>query len=380
MKRYLSITAGMLLLALAGCSKETGPSGKVGESPISFDVAATGVETRAVGEISGDDVLQGKSIGVFAAYTGKLTYENTTVSPDYMYNQEVKYSSTSNVWEYSPVKYWPNAEDEYVSFFAYAPFEQTPAEGSTTGIIGMSRKVDLGDPWINFRLPAYENQVDLLYGQQRVAVSDGYVYKSWLDQQKANWGDAPMQFTFLHALACIGDTVSIRMSDALFAKIQNSVDVTINSVSIEYGNLTTKARLVLRAEGTPNWKEIISGELLCSRIIDSGALSGKVFSKGASANPGLIKLYEGKGLFYIPLRIAGQPLPQATITVNYTVDNGVGTFTDSVTATVPFVIADAGTKQDLVLTLNADFNLDADVVTASSGISMPGTITPEPGF
>ena len=381
MKHYLTMFAGALLL-ISSCSKETGPSGLEGDA-IRFDMSATPVQTRAMNEVVSDAALRNKSIGVFASYTGKLTYENTTVSPDFMYNQEVKYT-TNNVWEYSPVKYWPNDPVEYVSFFAYAPYEAFPAEGSASGIIGMSRKVDLGDPWINFRLPAFEEQVDLLYGQRQTAVSDGYVYTSWLDQQKQNWGEAPMKFVFMHALACVGETVTIKMTDALYEAMHGEVDITIDSVNVTYRNLTTKARLVLRSAGDPNWKEIISGELTTSRTYHSGALSGKTFSREAATNPGAMPLTSGGGLFYIPLQVAGTPSPAMDIDVHYTVthtvSSGTAVFHDVASTSIPFLLQNAGTKQGLALTLGASFNLEADVVTDTWGISMPDPITPQPGF
>lgn len=381
MKQYLTLLTGTLLLVMTGCSKETGPSG-TGESPISFDMASTGVETRALNEISTDADLRNESIGVFASYTGKFTYENTTVSPDFMYNQEVKYTA-NNVWEYDPVKYWPNNEEDHVSFFAYAPYEASPREGSSTGIIDMSRKVDYGDPWINFRLPEdVTRQVDLLFGQRYIPASGATParFESWLDQQKYNWGDNALKFTFKHALACIGETITIRMSDALYAQMHNSVDITFNSVTIVFRNLTTKARLVLRSSGDPNWKEIISGELTCSRTYDSGTLSGKSFSKDAASNPDPLTLDSGHGVFYIPLQVSGTQSPSMDISIHYTVDNGIAPFTDTAVAQVVFTPQEAGTKQGIVLTLTSGFNLDADIITASNGIGMPGTITPEPGF
>lgn len=354
----------MLLLAVVGCNKETGPAGLSGDRPITFDAAATGTVTRAAGEVSVDAALQARSFGVFASYTGKLSYENTTVSPDYMYNQEVTYNSTAHVWEYTPVKYWPNNPDDYVSFFAYSPYDANPGEGSASGIIGMSRDVDLGDPWINFRLPEYANQVDLLYAAP------------WMDQHRHNEGEPAMAFTFHHALACIGEVVTVKMSDALYANMHGDVDITIDKVTIQYNNLTTKARLVLHSIGAPNWKEIISGELTCSRSYDSGTLTGKTFSKDAATNPDALTLSSGEGLFYIPLRVKGTSLPEAVITLTYTVSNDNGTFTSLAAATVTFVPGDPGTKQGLALTLNGDMNLEATVITDATGIGLPGAIDP----
>lgn len=384
MKRYLLLIAGAALLFSCTDPGKDGPN--AGQEAICFDVAAEEIASRAAGEIATEAALRTKTIGVFASYTGKLTYENTTVSPDYMYNQPVSYQTSAGVWGYAPEKFWPNDPNDYVSFFAYAPYEATPEEGSATGIIGMSRTVDLGDPWINFRLPAFENQVDLLYGQRRTYNAESQpVYTSWLDQHKRAWGEAPMVFVFRHALACIGDNFTVKMSDALYEKMRDhNMDITFTNVTVRYSNLATKARLVLRSAGSPNWKEIISGELLCSRTFDSGTLdSGLGFSHTATSNPAAITLDTGHGLFYIPLQIAGTPRPQAEIYLTYKVTSanpGTTAFTDVATALVSFGPAEAGTKQAFALTLNADFNLEADVVTAPGGITMPGTITPTPGF
>ena len=363
-----------LLLLLTGCGKETGIPEPV-SAPILFEVAATGAFTRAAGEINDDAALRGRSIGVFAAYTGKFTYENTTVSADYMYNQEVRYT-TNNLWDYEPVKYWPNDPEDYVSFFAYAPYEADPQDDGRP-IFGISRKVDLGDPWINFRLPPYSEQIDLLYGQRY----SGGSFSPWLDQKKAAWNDARMLFTFKHALACIGDGISVKMSDALFANMQNTVNITITRVQIEYRNLTTKARLVLRCEDTPNWKEIISGELNCTREFDSGVLTGKMFSKDATANPEPITLDSGHGLFYIPLRIAGMPQMEAIITLSYMVSDGTSPeMTNSAVSTVKFNPAEAGSRQAFAITLTEDLDIKVTVITESPGITMPGDLTPQTGF
>ncbi|MBQ9660456.1 MAG: hypothetical protein IJV37_04230, partial [Bacteroidales bacterium] len=101
---------------------------------IAFSVSAGDyLATRAEGEIPTDEVLRaGSGFGVFACYTGAHKYSESSVSPDFMYNQKVTYNPGIPAWEYSPVKYWPNGEGEpvgetgenphYVSFFAYAPY------------------------------------------------------------------------------------------------------------------------------------------------------------------------------------------------------------------------------------------------------------------
>jgi hypothetical protein len=157
------------------------------------------------------------------------------------------------------------------------------------------------------------------------------------------------------------------------------LDVTVTGVTIVYRNLTSKARLVLRSAGEPNWKEIISGELTTSRSYDSGALN-VLYAKDAVTTPAPCVVDSGHGLFYIPIRVAGTEAPAMDISLSYTVDNGLASFTDVAVVTVPFTLAEAGTKQGITLTLGADLNLEAVITTLPGGIAMPGTITPEPGF
>ena len=69
-----------------------------------------------------------------------------------------------------------------------------------------------------------------------------------------------------HALASIGNEITIRTSGELNGLIKNYSEIIVEGIKIEYKNLTTKARLVLNsADGSANWKEIISGELTTTR-------------------------------------------------------------------------------------------------------------------
>jgi len=113
---------------------------------IQFSVYTNRAMTRAGQEksLNTDALKQGDGIGVFAYHTNNSKYDERTSLPNFMYNQNVKY--TGNGWTYEPVKYWPNefgsnalSEDiDYVTFFAYAPYV---AVDPTTGI----PKVDLSE-------------------------------------------------------------------------------------------------------------------------------------------------------------------------------------------------------------------------------------------
>ena len=377
MKKYLTLLAGAMFLTACYNDAED-IAGNNGYQPstnaIAFEVNEDGVEnaTRASNAIFNDDALQGKSIGVFASYTGKLTYLNTTVAPDFMYNQKLVYDGTGSAWVYAPLKYWPNGlaeTPEYLSFFAYAPYEAAPAEDKC--ITDISDNNLQGDPWVNYRLAKYPwtdydftdvdnptvkqdvpsdpatahnaNQVDLLYATKQVGTSAPYTYEPWTDVSKYNDNGTigigitdKVKFTMKHALACIGNEITIRTSGELNGLIKNYSEIIVEGIKIEYKNLTTKARLVLNsADGSANWKEIISGELTTNRTyLNMFKDANKLTFDGASETPKHIHYLnegtdaggapkaestEGDGMFYIPLQVAGTPKATATVTLYYRV-------------------------------------------------------------
>ena len=337
--------------------------------------------TRATGEMSSSNigVLAQKGFGVFASYTGQLTYENTTVSPDFMYNQKVigeKIGADTYSWEYSPVKYWPNSTyqetgkyNEYITFFAYAPYEADPKDDGRA-IIDMSKKYDYGDPWINFRLPRYPwgngkeetdadyiapSQVDLMYGVKSggINVNGGWDDKLFIDQQKSNYGiKDELNFVFRHALACIGDRITIKMTDEMKTYINGYASIYLDKLTITYKNLTTKGRLVLNSPSGPNWKEIISGEITTERT----------FVKKPDApillTTDVTELSSGEGLFYIPMQVKGMDAPMAEVTIDYIVINNAGTsYSGQATTTVPLSTNYEGQKQGIALQITKDLDL-----------------------
>ena len=251
--------------------------------------------TKAANEIDDNDHLQSAGFGVFACYTGLHKYAESNANSSFMYNQKLEWSSGN--WWYNPVKYWPNGEGDatdvtgdnpyYVSFFAYAPY----SDGSNACIPSYIHEQELGDPWILYRLSDdVADQVDLLYAQPL------------LDQKKPKIG-SKLEFTFKHALACIGDNV----------KISSSADGTgfvirLKEVKIDY-TLTSKARLILWNRGTANWSVVQSEDVLTTRSLT-------LLSDG---NETLPKTFEGKGVLCIPVEATGYP-QKATAHVTYVVD------------------------------------------------------------
>ena len=365
------MTAATLVAACSNDANFDNEGYEPSNKAIAFDANEEGATTRAIGMIDSNQDLQAltQGFGVFGSYTGRLTYENTTVSPDFMYNQQVKYGN--NLWTYSPVKYWPNNSTDYVSFFAYAPYEATPKDDGQRCIIDMSKRYDLGDPWINYRLA--ENpwsttnpQVDLLYGQH----NNNSTYTPWLDQQKPNNPiDEKLLFTFRHALACIGDEITIKCSQELANLIAGYATITISQVTIKYQNLTTKGRLVLRCIGSANWKEIISGELTTTRTYTEDV--NITFPMDGTTNTTDQTISTGKGLFYIPLQVKGTETPIAEVTITYTVNNGVSSYSGTSSTSFELDMNQEGKKQGIALQLTETLDLQHLVYTIGTGATEP---------
>ena len=201
--------------------------------------------------------LKKARFGVFSYFTGATDYDRTTptsLAPNFMYNQEIKYDNQSpGYWTYDPVKYWPNGVDAdnvgdpsytaaqansgKLSFFAVAPFTETPeteysagADGTRPtaiasddnvkknaadkGIIAMTTNTFTGNVWVKYLMPnaSAATAVDLLWGLagkstydeadgQDLALTIGDSYNINLTKQTV---PERVKFYFKHALAKIG--------------------------------------------------------------------------------------------------------------------------------------------------------------------------------
>ena len=369
MRRYiLWVMVTTMLAACSNDTEETTENYVPSTESIAFDASTDeGLTTRAPGEItaSGTKKLIDVGFGVFASYTRNVKYEFTNVSPDFMYNQQVAYDGSA--WNYAPVKYWPNNVNddnsfrEYITFFAYAPYEAVP--DASKCIAAFSEKYDLGDPWLVYKIAqkpwdATNGQVDLLYGTKKSGDSEPYIYTPWYDMQKpAN--DFKINFTFLHALSCIGDAITIKMSSGLNTKISGYATITVNKVVINYTNLTSKARLVLNSHATPNWNPIVSDDVTTTRTL---TINSSVL---LSTDPTTIST--DQGLFYIPLQVDVNP-QRADITVYYTVNNGYSSYDSTAFGTFDLTTdaSQIGKKQAIALTLDENLDLAHLVYSISS--------------
>lgn len=307
-----------------------GMSGSWSTDPIAFGVsdstrsdtiAPPPMLTRTPQNEATLDKVQTSGFGVFAARTGAHKYANSSISSNFMFNEKIYYESSS--WRYDLTKYWPNGEDgadEYISFFAYAPYSDGSA---TTGVTDFSLPIELGDPWLVFKLPPdpITNQIDLLYAAK-------------VDQQKTTNG-GKVEFAFKHALACVGDKITTAVSEELGTLLKTEVtgnasltqiEVKLRKITIDY-TLTQKGRLALGSKA--RWQPVMSEAPTITRTvtIDHTAEPQTLATITSEVVSGYEVIDENNGVFYIPIQ-AGDNEQKATITLDYTITR---TFSDAST-------------------------------------------------
>lgn len=160
--------------------------------------------------------------GIFGYYTADGEYtQNAT--PNFMYNQQVKYNAGETKWEYSPLKYWPNehgsqavSDDvEKLSFFAYAPFVNVdikngvPTADKEKGITQLTKNTATGDPIVKYIVDTDPTKtVDLLWGVVPATTNYSAIENAptltaglpYVDLTKPAV-DSKVNFEFKHALA-----------------------------------------------------------------------------------------------------------------------------------------------------------------------------------
>jgi len=351
-----------LLLLLAGCAGEDSATGSPADSragsAIAFSVgdSTARAATRAAQGTIDLAVLKTKGFGVFASHTGVHPYVSTSTTANLMWNQLVSYNGSAGQWEYEPLVYWPNGEEgveEYVTFFAYAPH----SDNANGCIADMSRPDETGDPWILYQLGGSEvadgdggwksQQVDLLY--------------DFLKDQKREFPIAAnkVNFNFKHALATIGDRVTVTVGESVKDRLKaiyfgTPVTLTVSSITIDY-LLTRKGRLVLNGTSQPNWQAVESEDAKVHRILTySPNLVMAQATSSSACSTADFTTGDGQGVFYIPLE-SGADRQKVTVSAQYTVTTGSPAYvisegTIEATADLSY-ISNASESRDLNVTI-----------------------------
>lgn len=296
------LTAALLALSLltAACSSgveslEDGPSGSgngaaANPGEVAFSAYLTRPATRAglAGSLTTDALKTGthatEGFSVMAYYTGGDLY-NPTFKPNFMYNQQVTFNSGLNVWEYTPLKYWPNntatngaEEDDHVTFFAYAPWtEVTPATGKVTGddtkgIVALSRNTLSGDPKLRYKSSFTPAEcVDFCWSQP-VA-----------DQVRPASVNDKVSMTFNHALASLNVQVDAYV-DGTDATNTPAPETRVWVRSITFEGMATHGSFNLNTT-TADWMEPYSDQSIdnSSVTVHDGRTDG-LEAQSASTN------------------------------------------------------------------------------------------------
>ena len=342
MRRHLLYLCATALLTAACSGDDTAGTPSVGSTEqVAFSASVAdeehGVTRTPANAIETASALSTEGgFGVFGCYTGLRKYRDSSVSPDFMYNEHVTWSNSTHTWEYTPLKYWPNGEGDvegttgqlphYLSFFAYAPYsngDDTDPDDNPAGycIPSFSHQGEPGNPWVTYRLHTHvTKQVDLLCADPL------------LDQTKPDKAER-LQFQFKHALACVGDKVSVSCTPDMISKLNERVSLgsiqnyklEVTKLEIVY-TLTSKARLVLWNGGEPNWERIYSETPVCTRtvtLVDAGHPVVAYADNATGITTDIQGVWDDFGVYYIPLDMPGYP-QTAQVNLTYCVSTYSG--------------------------------------------------------
>lgn len=190
--------------------------------------------------------------GVFAYYTDNHVYSQTML-PNFMYNQQVTHDGSK--WTYTPIKYWPNetgnngaTTTDRLSFFAYAPYTDVDAstgralERPTTGIVGLSRSIDSGDPYVRyFATYVPKDATDLCWAVPTI------------DKTKPSVSER-VNFNFKHALSALNVQIDADVDDGSTGVDPNT---RIYVRSITFRGFAEKGQLNLNNDqNNPRWNNM----------------------------------------------------------------------------------------------------------------------------
>lgn len=297
MKKYFILAAAAL--AFAACtSDELVPVEQTQQTTepgaVTFDAYTQRATTRAgvngvIKTVAANSRgLQDLGFGVFGFYTDANEYDGQTL-PNFFYNEKLTYNDPiSSIWNYSPVKYWPNEygtsaiadEADKVSYFAYAPYVLvTPSTGKVNGdtsygIVALSRNSKTGDPYTKVIASLdWSKNVDVLWG---VVPSTSTTWNTvagkeqtlaaglpWLDVERPleaktqSTAEQRVKFQFEHALSQLNVVVDYDADATTHSDTENTLDATTRVYirSVTFTGFATKGALNLNnvEPNTPLW-------------------------------------------------------------------------------------------------------------------------------
>ena len=288
-----SLLMAMAALTIAGCSQnEVTEINPDADRTIGLDVY-TGVQTRGTETTTSTLKEADAGFGIFAYKTSKEGWdsEKASTTPDFMYNEHATWTSGS--WGYASLRFWPTNDDK-ITFFAYAPYESNPGEGTDQKII------DKEAPKITFEVKTSNNWKDMvdLVTDCRTAIKD-------LTSESNVGNKGTVQFKFSHVLTQIAN---VKVKPDVNLGAETRIFVTGLKLSPGSGILYNKA---VYDFGTDAWNAIspsasyFSAEQDLSEFVNRTGIDQWGYKKSAvdvSSNTDATALFsEKEALYFIPV-------------------------------------------------------------------------------
>ena len=295
--------------------------------PVRFDTyiaqsATTRAATQSLSNITDIASLRAAGFGVFGYYDDNKTYDSSADTPNFMYNQQVVWSTGDKAWTYSPLKYWPNetgtgesdGRTDHLSFFAYAPYLKGDPR------LSFSANNAKGDPTVTYTTPNDLGQcLDVLYATKPDGTSP------YTDLTKQNVGDS-VTFSFHHTMSRLNFNVRAAFDEIAAGSNAkaDSTRITVESITLETeGSVATEplfftsGTLNLRtgvwtkapnsSDGTP--KIVLSGNAIGTDVRDQGDKRVyQMLDANKKVIPGVDNTWRNAGNGYLTL------LPNSSLT------------------------------------------------------------------
>lgn len=315
MKKSIFLAA-VAALVLAGCAKNETFVNVADQDAVSFGAYSGRTITKAgPTDDMNLDALKTLGFGVFATYTGTDAFEDADndkgAKDDFMFNQQVTYTDPD--WVYSPIKYWPNptngqvADNQHVSFFAYAPYADPTAAAADNsyGITGFSTAVAADDPsnpaspthlhnFVHYTFAKDKPNVDLMWGYKAKDATDPANVTYTINNNLTRSTDK-VHFKFQHLLSKLGGSQegpSAALDPYDPAYVANGLVVKANAQTInptngfgeDNGTKITISKIVI---GSAPVTDAITGDPVTD-------IDGNPISYAAADQTGKLDLYTGE--------------------------------------------------------------------------------------
>ena len=138
---------GTLMVLMAACTADEGESSVNTPRPIAFTSYTAQPVTRADSALLADNT----------------TWSNTA-TPNFMCNQQATNIGLEQPFSYAPLKYWPNENEDKVSFIAYYPYtSNSSADVTALGLTALLDNTGTGLPSFQFAVKDnVKQQVDFM--------------------------------------------------------------------------------------------------------------------------------------------------------------------------------------------------------------------------